>query len=257
MGEEPPEGPRGAREESFTAAVVSKVSAPAARCHLRARRASSVLGDRGVPGSASRSRVPCDASAGAGGLRGLREGRPRCPSPPLSRCPVSRQMKRALVLGASALLILALNQNALREVRASRRGSPRPPPRAPPTPLAFLPAAAGRFAAPRQARHRHPVLGQRHQAAGSAAAVRAGRAPRPLPGGPARPGSASRGLPWGVSHTASRSLGWGGQAPAGAVTRVSREGDSPSAGPHGGAAQHRGGCGHGGATGLIPLCPRD
>ncbi|XP_066834948.1 RING finger protein 215 [Anser cygnoides] len=53
LGEEPAEGPRGAKEESFTAAVVSK-------------------------------------------------------------------MKRALVLGASALLILALNQNAIRELDVSQ-----------------------------------------------------------------------------------------------------------------------------------------
>ncbi|NXX51160.1 RN215 protein, partial [Tricholaema leucomelas] len=53
VGEEPAEGPRGAKEESFTAAVVSK-------------------------------------------------------------------MKRALVLGASALLILALNQNAIRELDVSQ-----------------------------------------------------------------------------------------------------------------------------------------
>ncbi|OXB76432.1 UNVERIFIED_CONTAM: hypothetical protein H355_014147 [Colinus virginianus] len=53
VGEEPPDGPRSTREESFTAAVVSK-------------------------------------------------------------------MKRALVLGASALLILALNQNAIRELDVSQ-----------------------------------------------------------------------------------------------------------------------------------------
>lgn len=39
-------------------------------------------------------------------------------------CPVSLQMKRALVLGASALLILALNQNAIREVGQACQGVP-------------------------------------------------------------------------------------------------------------------------------------
>lgn len=50
--------------------------------------------------------------------RGLSGTQPRCP---LMVSPLSLQMKRALVLGASALLILALNQNAIREVGQCQR----------------------------------------------------------------------------------------------------------------------------------------
>ncbi|XP_038008752.1 RING finger protein 215 isoform X1 [Motacilla alba alba] len=82
--EEPAEGPRGAKEESFTTAVVTK------------RRAGwrFLQQDRSLFGT-----QPC------------------CP---LIVSPLSLQMKRALVLGASALLILALNQNAIRELDVSQ-----------------------------------------------------------------------------------------------------------------------------------------
>lgn len=117
--------------------------------------------------------IPCDPSPrqrGAGCFlqqdRSLSGIRPRCP---LIVSPLSLQMKRALVLGASALLILALNQNAIREVgQCWWWGWAGIVPR---SRLRFPPA--GRVPAARQARHCHPVLGQRHQAAGSAAAVRA------------------------------------------------------------------------------------
>lgn len=83
-------------------------------------------GSQAVPAAPGPLVIP---QLGQRGRRGLPEGQAPLPVPSrlLSPCPVSRQMKRALVLGASALLILALNQNALREVRESRRRVPGPP----------------------------------------------------------------------------------------------------------------------------------
>lgn len=90
-------------------------------------------------------------------------------------------MKRALVLGASALLILALNQNAIREVSAchpllhteSWDGLEEPVavPAARVT-LAFLPAAVGCIPGSLKACDRHPDFGKCYQAPWSTVAVR-------------------------------------------------------------------------------------
>lgn len=200
--EEPAEGPRGAKEESFTTAVVTKVTLCLTLSPLLALSAAWPEGHHGVctevspgvspgqiwrilvcawwPGGSLTASglfwVPCDPSPWQRVVecflqqdRSLLGTQPCCP---LMVSPLSLQMKRALVLGASALLILALNQNAIHEVgQCRRRGRAGTVPR---SRLRFPPGAAGPVPAARQARHRHPVLGQCHQAAGSAAAVRVG-----------------------------------------------------------------------------------
>ncbi|RMC06066.1 hypothetical protein DUI87_17611 [Hirundo rustica rustica] len=91
--EEPAEGPRGAKEESFTTAVVTKVTLCLALSPLPGLRAAMVFA----------ANKPTGVSPGVspGKIWGV-------------------LMKRALVLGASALLILALNQNAIRELDVSQ-----------------------------------------------------------------------------------------------------------------------------------------
>nr|XP_014431403.1 RNA-binding protein EWS-like isoform X1 [Pelodiscus sinensis] len=74
--------------------------------------------DRGGPGAGG---AGGDLEGRQGGVLHRRGGQQACwAQPPGSCVPVSPQMKRALVLGASALLILALNQNAVRELDVSQ-----------------------------------------------------------------------------------------------------------------------------------------
>lgn len=90
-------------------------------------------------------------------------------------------MKRALVFGASALLILALNQNAIREVstchpfllteRWDGLEELIAVPAAPVT-LAFLPAAVGCIPGSLEACNCHPDFGKCYQAPRSTVAVR-------------------------------------------------------------------------------------
>lgn len=87
-------------------------------------------------------------------------------------------MKRALVLGASALLILALNQNAIREVGVSlwqKQGAVKRKGPAIPSALltlSFLVSPAGRLSGSLEARDPHSDFGKRYQAPWRAAAVR-------------------------------------------------------------------------------------
>ncbi|KAF7238454.1 hypothetical protein EYD10_14890 [Varanus komodoensis] len=120
VGEEQAEIARGNKEESFTTAVVNKVHP------LRDTSSTSLQQEhhvRGLEGLAGHGRTRGEGEfrrAGKGQIPGkARQGRPEAKAG--SATDRSQDsMKRALVLGASALLILALNQNTIRELDVSQ-----------------------------------------------------------------------------------------------------------------------------------------